>query len=159
MTNDSRYVCMARLDGAERWFFWDRGDETPDRVVVDGAGSIVCFRSERDARTSSSDVSPERAAIYDLDTIEAWCRSNSGAVDCPVLLNAWNLFGDLPRGHLFDAADARATGVYDKLFFGCNLPAVTPPGEHYVPTWTPAELHELKRVLLLGLADVRARLR
>ena len=44
-----------------------------------------------------------------------------------------------------------AAGCYDKLFWGCNLPPVTPPGERYVPRWRPDELADLRRVMRAGL--------
>ena len=67
---------------------------------------------------------------------------------------------DLPGGeNLFRAADTRALSLYDKLFRGCNLPSLTPPGEDYEPVWTVPETTALKQVLLLGLAEFRARVR
>lgn len=79
---------------------------------------------------------------------------------CSPLLNVWNLITDLP-GHatLFDHADARATAIYDKLFWGCNVPAMTPAGEHFTPSWSSSELAALKHLLLLSIAELRARLR
>ncbi|NVB81420.1 MAG: hypothetical protein HOV81_23695 [Kofleriaceae bacterium] len=157
--DDIRFVCVARLDGRERVFLWESGDNVPDSVVVDDDGFVVMFASQKEAR-SLPGVSAESAVVYDLDSIGAWCRSDSDVAEHMPLLNAWNLFVDLPHdANLFAAADARTRGIYDKLFHGCNLPVMTAPGEHYVPHWTAAETAELKRVLLLGLAEFRARLR
>lgn len=50
------------------------------------------------------------------------------------------------------------TPIYDKLFHGCNLPAMTPDGEHYVPEWSASETAALKQLLMLGIAELRARL-
>lgn len=149
-----RYVCLARLDGGSVVFLWEGGDV--DRVVLDDARSIRTFVDEVVARAGG--VSPERTAVFDLDAIEAWCRSDDPPLACSALLNAWNLFGDLPRSDLYTDADARANAVHRKLFYACNLPAVTPPGEHFVPTWDVAELAALRHVLVLGLAAFRARL-
>lgn len=149
-----RYVCIARLDGTSIVFLWESGD-APDRVVLHDDGAILAFPSELAARADSS---PEAAAVYDLDAIEAWCNSNEPPRDCNALLNAWNLLGDLPRGDLFARADAAADAVNRKLFHACNLPAMK-PGEHYVPRWEAAELEALRHVLLLGLAEFRGRLR
>ena len=103
-------------------------------------------------------MSSEPVTHYDFDAIRAWCASSAPALDCATLINAWNLLGDLPHAeNLFTWADVRAKGVYDKLFFGCNLPAITPQGERYVPRWKASEIVALKRVLLLGLAEFRAR--
>ncbi len=158
-----RYVCVAQLDGSRRFFFWESGDDAPDRVVVDQDGIVLAFPSEFAAREAASaegqGVSSEDATVYDLDAIDAWCKASAEVHDCSELLNAWNLFGDLPRGNnLFGAADRRAEVIYDELFRGCNLPAITPPGVHYVPGWSASELAVLKRLLLLGLAEFRARL-
>ena len=48
--------------------------------------------------------------------------------------------------------------VYDKLFFGNNLPAMTPPGEHYDPTWSDAEIRILCSVIAAGLHLFRSHL-
>jgi len=42
--------------------------------------------------------------------------------------------------------------VYDKLFWGNNLPAMTPPGERFVPTWSAEELEALAALLSAGFA-------
>ncbi|MBA3453348.1 MAG: hypothetical protein H0T42_09680 [Deltaproteobacteria bacterium] len=164
MVETVRYLCVALLDGIQRLFLWESDDETDDRVALDEAGFLLCFPSEFAARAAtqaeSRPVSSEAPSVYDLDAIEAWCRSTATVTDCRRLLNAWNLFGDLPRNdNLCASADARNNSLYDKLFAGCNLPAMTPPGEEYVPMWTSAEIAALKRLLLLGLAEFRARLR
>jgi len=125
---------------------------------------LVVFRSETAARAVDAverwRIDPEGASTYDLDTVEKWCRSTDGIRDCLPLLNAWNLLIDLPDvDGMFRAADTRALSIYDKLFQGCNLPSMTPAGHHYVPLWTASETAALKHLLLLGLAELRVRLR
>ena len=39
---------------------------------------------------------------------------------------------------------------YEKLFFGNNLPAMTPLGEHYTPARTDEELDDIRRHVVLG---------
>ncbi len=164
MADAVRYLCVARLDGSKRVFLWEDEDPGPARVVVDEQGFVRLFASEADARKTPSaegfSVSAEEASAYDFDAIATWCRSDAAIRDCSPLLNAWNLFIDLPGGeNLFRAADSRALGLYDKLFRGCNLLSTTPQGEHYEPVWTAAETAALKHLLLLGVADLRARFR
>ena len=48
------YLCVARLDGIDRYFFWESGDDTRDRVVLDNDGLILAFPSERIARETGS---------------------------------------------------------------------------------------------------------
>lgn len=159
-----RYLCSVRLDGVQRIFLWESAEDGSDQVVLDDKGMVLEFPSESAARRARRPpghvLSSEPPTHYDFDAIKAWCASSAATLDCATLLNAWNLLGDLPHaGNLFAWADARARGVYDKLFFGCNLPAITPRGEHYVPTWSASEISALKRLLLLGLAELRARFR
>lgn len=158
-----RYLCVARLDGATRAFFWESDGSATDQIVVDVDGFVITYPSELAAREAASGpwtLSTEGASEYDLDAIETWCESDAAVRDSHGLLNAWNLFIDLPRGdNLFRAADARALGLYDKLFQSCNLPWMTAPGEDYVPVWLAAEVAMLKRLLRLGLAEFRARVR
>lgn len=160
MSGSTRYVCVVTLGGVETAFLWESGDEPPDRVVVDDAGLVLTFPSTSAAAEAvGSSFRADEVARYDLEAVQAWCKSPSDAVDCRVLLDAWNLVGDLPDvGDLFTAADARANVIYDKLFRGCNLPSITPDDEMFVPRWLPAEVATLKRLLLLGIAAFRARL-
>ena len=55
-------------------------------------------------------------------------------------------------------ADGAAGAAYEKLFFGNNLPAVTPAGASYTPLWDVAELARLSHTLRLGLTEFAARL-
>jgi hypothetical protein len=159
------YPTIIRIDGTDRVVFWESGgDVASDRVELDAAGFVITFPSEATAREVAAAegrlLADEEAPLYDFDAIDAWCRSTETVRDCSQLLDAWNLLADLPRGdNLFASADARATETYDKLFFGCNLPSITPIGEHYVPVWGATELAVLKHLLLLGIAELRARLR
>lgn len=160
----SSYVTQFRIDGLDRFVWWESGDENPDRIVLDETGFVRTFASDIAAREAAladgRRLSTENSPLFDFDAVDAWCRSGDTVHDCSALLNAWNMLGDLPRDEkLFARADTRAKAIYDKLFFGCNLPSITPPGEQYVPTWTEPELALLRHVLQLGLAELRARLR
>jgi hypothetical protein len=164
MSEVVRYLCIARLSGAERVFLWEGEDPGPARVVVDDNGFVLSFASLAAAveagQRNGWNISSEEPSAYDIARIEQWCRSDAGVRDCTELLNAWNLLVDLPgEENLFRAADARALGVYDKLFRGGNLPSMTLPGEHYEPVWSAAEMATLKHLLLLGVAEFRARFR
>jgi hypothetical protein len=159
MGDTTRYLCRARLKGGERIFLWETNGR--DRVVLDEAGDVVSFSSEAEAREAVAGfvrLSDEAPAPYDFDAIQAWCLSGDEAVDCENVLNMWNLLNDVPgMQELFSTAESHADAIYDKLFHGCNLPAMgATPGE-YVPSWTRAEIVDLKRLLLLGLNDFRMR--
>lgn len=64
-------------------------------------------------------------------------------MDCHALLIAWNLFKDvvttLHIEFFRNKQDNVSDKIYDKLFFGTNIPAITPEGKEYIPQWTKAE--------------------
>jgi hypothetical protein len=143
----TRYRCIARLDQRDRRFSWDGDDGDDDRVVVDDDGYVI-----------EADDGEGEATIYDLDAIEAWCRSSESVRDSSPLLNAWNLFIDIPDANaLFKVVDAGSLGIYDKLFR--ETPTASLVGGSPDARWSDTELATLRRVLLLGLAELRARLR
>jgi len=159
-------ICKFQLDGQQRFFIWYMDEK--DGVVVDENCQFIIFKSELDAAhfASSRELPLEDGApvFFDLEQVSTWCKlPTADAVDCEGFLNAWNLLDDIssscnefpsPFGHI----SKRENDLYDKLFYGNNLPSITPAGEHYEPEWTEEEIKRLNRVLQLGLVELRQRL-
>lgn len=74
-----------------------------------------------------------------------------------MLLMAWNLFTDLAASvnGEFDPECQQTQQIYEKLFWGNHLPAVTPPDNHSTPLWSDEELLLIRDVLARGLALFR----
>jgi hypothetical protein len=155
------YQVRFRLDGVDSYLIWFSNDS--DGVVVELDGSVPTFRARSDlcayAGRRGLALEAEEPSEFDLDAVERWLtRSDPGAIECGLFLDAWNLFGDIASSKgcaAFEGASRSAVVVYDKLFWGNNLPTVTPPGEHFVPAWSDAEVAELHRILSNGMALVR----
>ncbi|HEX5660432.1 MAG TPA: hypothetical protein VFX59_24725 [Polyangiales bacterium] len=154
-----------RLDQREHFLIWFSDDEGKDGVVLTPERQLLCTASEaalRERARSLGITFVGELSSYDLDAVEAWTRTRDpDAIDCKLLLDAWNWLGDVTsslrsRADLFVAADAKLNKVYDKLFHGNNLPAVTAPREHYEPTWSASEASDLAALLRLGLQLFRA---
>lgn len=168
----SYLVDSFRLDGQRRFFLRYDGGAYPDGVFVDHRLQIQTFHSIEDALAfarsrglSMYDADPPvqmlngRPAMIDLDVITRWLHSPSGAsLDCIAILDALNLFEDvsLTLAAAFSIKDPILDGVYDKLFWGSNLPTMTPDGDHYVPSWDEDEVRRLAEALARGLAIFRA---
>jgi hypothetical protein len=101
-------------------------------------------------------VEPDPPIEYDFDSLARWCEQPSAeTIDCSEFLNAWNMLGDagtLPTRDL-------GKRVYDKLFWGNNLPAVTPPGETYIPEWSLEEVRKLQSILRSPIDRLHAKLK
>lgn len=157
MAAREHYSLLYRLDGVERFLLWFTSES--DGVVTDGDGLVPSFRTEYDLRAFAESlelrVSEEVPVLHDLDTVKAWLADRrEDRIDCVAALAAWNLFGDVARsvedGASFSEAAEEAASVYDKVFRGNNLPAVTPDGEAFRPVWSPAEARGLADVLERG---------
>jgi len=160
------YACKVRLNGDQLFVAWSAG--VPDSFLRDAAGRLLVTRSPQalEAATRTLGITPvdEDPAEYDFDRIREWCAAPEAAgVDCPAFLNAWNFFDDLVGLHTgvvtrYTRLSRREAGCYDKLFWGNNLPAVTPTGERYVPSWESVELDRIRRVMRAGIELMEAEL-
>jgi hypothetical protein len=150
------YRLWYRLDDADSYLIWFSNDV--DGVVTQADGTVPSFHNQDALCTYAiarqimlDEMEP---LLHDLDVVAQWLRrSFSAEVDCDAFLTAWNLFADLAisvNGD-FDRERKRTQHVYEKLFWGNNLPAVTPPGKHYTPLWSDDEVLLMREVLTNGL--------
>jgi hypothetical protein len=155
------YVCRFRLLGREGFFLWHTSPEAddPDGVLLEGPGRLLVRDSEEALRLAAAalalDTDPGPPVPYELERLAAWCRApRPEALDARQALDAWNLFGDLPRpeGALWAQADRAAAEVYHRLFFTQGLPALAAADAEPPAPWSAEELRQLRRVLELGLA-------
>ncbi len=146
-----------RLHSEERYLIWISNEK--ESLVVDAEGYIPCFRDltmvGQFAETNGILLESETPVLHDLDWVVAWRVARAVPVDCVEALGAWNLFRDVAasapsKGIAFGKLSSELSGVYDKLFWGNNLPAMTPKGERYVPQWSPEETRSLAEVLSTG---------
>jgi len=161
------YLCRVRLKEIVVFVVWHSGER--DGFVRDKAGRLraACTPEALTATAGARNVLPVNSEPieYDFDRIRTWCAAPDVAgVDHAAFLDAWNFLNDLAGLH--DGADMPYTRLsrgaaecYDKLFWGSNLPAVTPAGERFEPAWQADELIEVRRVLEAGLELFESELR
>lgn len=163
MTSTYYPICV-RMAGAERFMVWVTNDRDG---ILTGEDGLVLNTSTLPglfvmSRQCGLALLAADTPCYDIDWLEAWLASPDAAIDCRQLLDLWNLFGDLAasvrgrRSDEFRERDAAADNTYQKLFWGNNLPAVTPPGERFVPEWSAAERAELVHIMATGAQLMRA---
>jgi hypothetical protein len=161
----SAFACELCWCGRRGFFISWSNDH--DGVAVDGAGSIRLFDSldslSRFILAEGLTLTEKDSSFWDFDSVLAWCTDPRPPVDCSKLLNAWNMLDDIhaSRGRtndLLSHADQQGRAVYDKLFYGCNLPSMTPEGQSFNPSWSAEECRSLAQLLRLGLAELEAAL-
>ncbi len=154
------YICWYRLDRQDRYLIW-YSNET-DGVIIDADNHVLSFNMLEDlnhyAEAHNLPIKKEIPNLHDLDAVATWLENESAVdIDCKQFLAVWNLFGDVSVcvGGDFDPKSEYTRIIYDKLFWGNNLPPVTPTGKKYMPVWTDKELQMLRAILAHGLALFR----
>jgi len=153
------YFCRCRLDQKDRYFIWFSNEE--DGVCLNSKNKIVVFNDfeslTRYAERQNILTNDKKPSFYNFEELENTLNEKSFNVDCVKFLDAWNLFDDVSRsvGENFDPARKITKNIYDKLFWGNNLPVVTPEGKWYEPNWSKNELEIIRNVLLRGIAIFR----
>jgi hypothetical protein len=156
------FALLYRLNAADGYLIWISNDK--DSVVVDN-GRVVTFDSatslRRYADLNHLSLESEDPILHDLDWVRLWTNSPSDPVDCRTALAAWNLFGDVavsvgPGGFGFCRLDSKEGTIYQKLFWGNNLPSLTPEGYEFIPEWSSGEVERLTEILRTGLSMFEA---
>ncbi len=160
----THFILWYRLDQRDRYLLWYFNER--DGVVVDATKHIPVFRAQADLRAYAAahdlPIKQEQPILHDLDTVTRWLRRKRPTrIDCHAFLAAWNLLADVSASvsGTFDPDKASTERIYGKLFWGSNLPALTPPGEHFVPYWSGKERQEMREVLREGLFLFRNHIR
>ncbi len=74
---------------------------------------------------------------------------SSSEQTCHLLLNGWNFLEDLGRTFRSDKEleglrSPLLSKAYEKLFYGNNLPSMTPKGHSYHPLWTAEDMQAFR---------------
>jgi hypothetical protein len=92
---------------------------------------------------------------YDIDKVEEWVNNGTGGdVDWELILDFWNIAIDLTvslKVEFIGNIDDEYNDIYDKLFYGNNLPTINTSDKEYIPEWTEEEVLELKQVIGAGV--------
>jgi hypothetical protein len=164
------YPLWYRLGNKDRYLIWFNAveDGDLDGVVLGTDSKVPIFVSLQAlsdyAQAERIVLEQSEPILHNLDVVVRWLRIKRSkpegptAVDCNAFLAAWNLFADFSRsvGGNFDADKPRTQKIYDKLFWGNNLPSMTPTGKWYVPLWRRREKRIIREVMSQGLQMFRA---
>lgn len=76
-------------------------------------------------------------------------------IDCNSVLTFWNIMSDmantLNKKFLGDCNNEIINESYNKLFYGCNLPAINGKNNDFIPKWTKNEKQTLLKIIKDGL--------
>lgn len=150
---DKYYVIKITLRQREFFLLWN-DDREP--VFLTGANGGAVFFGGMDELNAFAESNGlllfEDIFEYDLDDIAVTAET----LDCNEINTKWNIISDfaLSVGAEFSGEDKRYNDIYNKLFYGCNLPAMK--HHPYTPEWSDDEIVGINRVLAEG-AELFAR--
>ena len=172
MTADAFYIERWVIADGERYLLWrDGGARADEYALVPGTSKLLIARSAAElaeaARCHGLSVANAEVHVVNLQTVRSTLESLRpgrplSERSAAVLLEAWNALDDL-SGSLessFMTGETSQQGevksAYDKLFYGNNLPAVTPEGSRYRPLLSDRERQALRRLLRDAISRAEA---
>lgn len=146
------YLIEFKLYQETYYCFWYT-DEL-DGFLLDDDYKIKSFSSQTEARLFAESAGFKlNEEVLSLST-DILSLSDADSIDCDLVLTCWNLFSDAARSvncpFSGDSREDDIQRIYNKLFCGCNLPAVKNDGEVFSPAWEETEKHRILAVLENG---------
>ena len=146
---ESKFYCI--------WF----SDDEKDGFLLNGS-ILRIFHSEEAALTFLKSLPSYQKAIktttYDVNKIDQTIM-RAIPFDPHIILDFWNIIDDLANsiGIPFEGnkKDGLTNSIYDKLFYGNNLPAINTSNRIYTPQFTSEEFVRLTTILMDGIALIK----
>jgi hypothetical protein len=172
MSKLSLYIVGVRISRQETYLLWMNNPKDAllydeNRANLIKASSIEAICTVR--IPTDCEISSEPVHWVDFD----WMIDYIGALegpsqlterDCKKLLDCWNLLDDLygtlnyQRTFENKSDRERFSSSYDQIFYGSNLPSITPKNESYTPVIDGAGICSLKVGLVSMLERVKPQL-
>lgn len=145
--------------GKKVFLIWQTREGAADTFKLDLNGRLISAKSAMSLKVlignKSKDVKWSEGCIINFDKFWKALMSlkvgkSSSKMTCKLLLDGWNFIEDLARtfGLTKEIKSLRTpllSRVYKKLFWGNNLPAVTPIDKSYSPLWEKEEISLFKK--------------
>jgi len=148
------YIQSYKYKDEIKYLLWYTNDKNG---IITAENKILSFSSisqiEDYKKINSIDTETYEIKI-DFDNIASWINGKSSTFDIKNILEIWNLFTDISESIDLDfKGDHKShltNKIYDKIFYGNNLPSVTPEGKSYSPIWNKFEIKRIKEIFLNG---------
>jgi hypothetical protein len=114
---------------------------------------IIFFNCEYElidyCKKENINIIDDCTVIYNIDEINRIILNNSTNIDFEYLLGLWNIIADIARtiDVPFHGNKKETIHIYNKLFYGNNLPSIRGNGEIYIPRWNKREIKIILKIL------------
>ena len=165
-------LCGSYAGDANSYLVWYENAQGVDCILTcDNALRGFSDKQSAEIALTALGFAVQETVFYDVERLDDWVTTGSASqiripgteeIDCAFLLDFWNLFTDIGAAigiALEPVVTRRMRRCYEKLFRGCNMPAVTPEGVRFSPVLTRRELRDLRGLMRRGLEMYRRHLR
>jgi hypothetical protein len=161
----THYICQLLLNDDAFFILWygngSNGVKIEKGQLVYARSIPPLLRYGESKNLSIDSNSVTQYEYYDLNDIENWLRRPKASINCEYFLNVWNILVDTitsqanPSTFLDLAEDEGGIFIYNKLFWGANLPDYTLPGKIHIPDWQPGDISSMQILFKIGLEELR----
>ncbi|GMA99475.1 hypothetical protein [Pelosinus sp. IPA-1] len=153
MNNNERcyYSVKFALERKEIYSLWYSGKN--DGFLID-QNKILSFKSMNELRQYAIEKNinlQDEHTVVILDLAINWLRRRDREINCRYFLDFWNIVADLAHSvneeFYGDKDNNGILEIYNKLFYGSNLPAVKKEKDVFFPQWDEVELEILTKVI------------
>lgn len=153
LSNKYEYVDILRFIfiDCEKYLIWHNDDKGNDVIEIRNNKILTFDTLESAEEFAGNDC---ECWEYDFSELEKFVYAHDKNFNCKIILDFWNIFNDIVYSFgekIPDERTRRSDRCYNKLFWGNNLPAVTPDGEKYVPLFTRKERNNIRKILSYGI--------
>jgi len=146
------YIIEFNIKQREYYTFWYTDDT--DGFLLENNEKLKSFASEKEAKRFAEDNKFKLDKEILLISSDILINLNLEEFDCNLVLTYWNIMSDIAQSvhsqFLGDSKDDEVQSIYNKLFYGCNLPALKKDGEDYLPKWNEIEKKWIVKVIENG---------
>ena len=161
------------LNGRTHWLaYLIHNSDGPDQVLLNHDGRLVISHDVPGLETALRMLGvpvddqflsvfvdgPKVTSCVSLDDLTPMPRDPLDPATANRLWDGWSMLDDLclTIGRPLGFHGQIANSVLDKLFWGMNLKAITPPGEAFTPTMSPKERAKWAQIIGTGLRRVES---
>lgn len=112
---------------------------------------LIYFSDNNDILLNRDSIS--HFAYVDFSELLSWLDNPTPDINCAYFVDSWNMLSDILEScatsgvFCSQSQNEDSRGLYNKLFWGANLPGYTPSGKINIPDWHFEDLCLLQSLL------------
>lgn len=109
--------------------------------------------AEKLCKKNGAAVQSDDIAKYNVDKLKDALEQDLSEIDCNFFIDFWNIMSDAAYSvdEVFYGDSKELNSIYQKMFYGLNLPSINKSGKRYTPIFSEDEQTEIVKVFKEGI--------